>query len=308
MKTEWLECLVALKKYNSISKAADACFTTTQNFGKIIKNLEQEMGFTLLKRDGRNLVLTEAASNFADSAEKIIMTIEQTKLKYYENEPNVTGKIDLIVNDFDTIEFILEQFMAKYPGIIINLNEMEVSQAFQFIKKHPQTLAILPLPNDKELIHFSEYYAFLNILPLCPEQIVFLVSKYSRFANHQSIEYKDMTGEKLVVMIKSANVENYHTRFLDEFFHNKAQVAKTNSYNYFFSGISKNLFAGITIASDYSSAPYSYKDSIVAIPIKAENTSKCLVYHAQYKKFSEIEQFLIKAIEDFYHRKSNKSI
>ena len=135
MKIEWLECLVALKKYNSISKAADACFTTTQNFGKIIKNLEQEMGFAFLKRDGRNLVLTEAASNFADSAEKIIMSIEQTKLKYYENEPSVVGTIDLIANDFDTIEFILDKFVANYSGVAINLNEMEVSQALQYIKK-----------------------------------------------------------------------------------------------------------------------------------------------------------------------------
>lgn len=306
MKTEWLECLVALKKYNSISKAADACFTTTQNFGKIIKNLEQEMGFAFLKRDGRNLVLTEAASNFADSAEKIIMSIEQTKLKYYENESGIVGKIDLIANDFDTIEFILDKFAANYPSVAINLNEMEVSQALQYIKKYTQTLAIIPLPTDKNHALYHEVYDYLNIISLCSDETVCLVSKYSKFSNRKSLRYEDLADEKVVAMCKSAYGNNYHTRFLSETFREKNQIMQTNSYNYFFSGISKNLFAGITIASDYNSAPYSYKDSIVAIPVEEEeHVSKCLVYHAQHKKFTEAEQYLIKAIEEFYHHQKN---
>lgn len=303
MKIEWLECLVALKKYNSISKAAEACFTTTQNFGKVIKNLESEMGFALLKKEGRNLVLTEAALDFANTAEKMIMTIEQTKLKYHEKEETIIGKIDIIANDFDTIEFLLDNFVAGYPGVTVSLNEMEITSAFQYIIEHPQTIGILPVPANREQATFQNFFDYLNIITLCKDQTVCLASKYSDFAKYKAIRYEDLAQEKIVNMRKSAFTNNFHEQFLKSKVVLNRDIITTNSYNYFFAGVSKNLFKGISIMSDYNSTPHVYKENVVAIPIEdSEEIVKCLVYHAQHKKFSEAEQILIKTVEEFYRQ------
>lgn len=303
MRVEWLECLVALKKYNSISRAAEACFTTTQNFGKMIKNLESEMGFSLLKKEGRNLVLTEAAMDFANSAEKMLMTIEQTKLKYHEKEDILTGNIKIIANDFDTIEFLLDNFVANYPGVSVSLNEMEITSAFQYIIEHPQTIGILPVPDNREQAAFRNYFDYLNTIPLHKEEVACLVSKYCDFAKYKSVRYEDLSREKIVHMCKSAFANNFHEQFLKSKVFLNQDVVMTNSYNYFFAGISKNLFKGITIMSDYNYAPHVYKENVMAIPIEdSEEVTKCLVYHAQHKKFSEAERIMIKMLEEFYHR------
>ena len=62
MNIKELEYFKTVCQHKSITKAAHALYMTPQGLSKIIKNIESEMGASLLNRTGTGISLTEAGA------------------------------------------------------------------------------------------------------------------------------------------------------------------------------------------------------------------------------------------------------
>ena len=58
IETKQLEYFVVCARLSSFSRAAEALYTTQPNVSKVIRMLEQELGFSLFIRQSRGIVLT----------------------------------------------------------------------------------------------------------------------------------------------------------------------------------------------------------------------------------------------------------
>ena len=72
MTIEHLDYLLEVYNCGSINKAAKYLFISQSHLSKIIKNLENELGYTLVIRSKSGLTFTQAGKAFIQSAEKIV--------------------------------------------------------------------------------------------------------------------------------------------------------------------------------------------------------------------------------------------
>ena len=76
MTINQLRYFVTLASTKSFSQTAVLEFTTQPNVSKCIKNLEEEIGFSLFTRNNRNIELTEAGKMLLPEAKAIIKRID----------------------------------------------------------------------------------------------------------------------------------------------------------------------------------------------------------------------------------------
>ncbi len=74
MELKQLEYLVTAVECKSLSKAAEALYTSQPNVSKVIKNLEKELGIEILKRTSRGVCLTEPGEQIYEYARNMLKT------------------------------------------------------------------------------------------------------------------------------------------------------------------------------------------------------------------------------------------
>lgn len=89
MELKWFQYFVVSVDAGSLSKAAEALYTTQPNVSKIIKELEEHLGVLLLERGRRGVVMTEEgqqvyqyARQMLECRESISDTLRRRKRQY----------------------------------------------------------------------------------------------------------------------------------------------------------------------------------------------------------------------------------
>lgn len=81
-----LEYIMEIYRCGSINKAAQKCYISQPHLSKIVKDLEQELGFAIIKRDRSGLSFNRNGLYFIDSVEKILQEVQKI-----ENIPNMVS-------------------------------------------------------------------------------------------------------------------------------------------------------------------------------------------------------------------------
>ena len=79
IETKQLQYLVVCAQLRSFSKAAEALYTTQPNVSKVIRMLEEELGFPVFVRQSRGITLTARGQRVYEYASRAVENIEQLK-------------------------------------------------------------------------------------------------------------------------------------------------------------------------------------------------------------------------------------
>ncbi len=77
IETKQLQYLVVCAQLQSFSKAAEALYTTQPNVSKVIRMLEDELGFSLFVRQSRGITLTARGQRVYEYASRAMENVEQ---------------------------------------------------------------------------------------------------------------------------------------------------------------------------------------------------------------------------------------
>ena len=77
MKVEMLRLFLAVAQCGNIQQAADENFISRQSLSVMLKNLERELGKTLLVRNNQGVLLTEEGRRFARCAKKVTEAFDE---------------------------------------------------------------------------------------------------------------------------------------------------------------------------------------------------------------------------------------
>lgn len=83
LEIRWIEDLLALEQEKSISQAAEMRHVTQSAFSRRIQNIENALGFQILKRHSKNIDFTEAGQILLASAKNIQNQLDTT-INYLE--------------------------------------------------------------------------------------------------------------------------------------------------------------------------------------------------------------------------------
>ena len=117
---------IAVARHKSFSKAAEVSHVSQSVISKLVKNLEEELGVTLLNRNSKKVTLTDAGEIFLEEADKVIILFNNLS-SLFENTSNIPrGKVSIglpLMTDPVSFAQLLGKFKEKYPEIETELYE-----------------------------------------------------------------------------------------------------------------------------------------------------------------------------------------
>lgn len=122
LEIRWIEDLLALEQEESISQAAELRHVTQSAFTRRIQNIENALGFQILKRYSKNIDFTEAGQVLLASSKNIKNQLDAT-IKYLEKN---------IKNNELTVKFavshsLITQFFPRFiHELSINMEDLKL--------------------------------------------------------------------------------------------------------------------------------------------------------------------------------------
>ncbi len=124
-------CVAA--RYESFRTAGEVLFITASAVSHQIKGLEEELGWSLFDRNGRNITLTDKGRLLFEELNPLMDQLGKVIAKHSSGD--VTGTIRISVQPFFASEYFiprLNEFTAEHPGIDIQVGTSDESS-----QKHP---------------------------------------------------------------------------------------------------------------------------------------------------------------------------
>ena len=150
-----LRALHAVAVHGSVGRAAAALGFTSSAISQQISKLERETRTVLLERQGRGVVLTDAARSSPSTAQRVLALVEQAEVTLEEQRGQAVGR--LLVASFATgarglLPGVLADLRADCPDLDVRLLESDPYLAAELVARGEVDLALVqdwptvPLP------------------------------------------------------------------------------------------------------------------------------------------------------------------
>src|SRR2546422_479175 len=119
-----IKAVVEVARLKSFSRAAEALGLTQPAISAQVRQVEEECGFRLFDRLGRNVYLTQPGTVLADYGRRLIQQRREAHRALTDLQAGPTGR--LVVGATEAICLyllppILKEFQAKYQGVALSI-------------------------------------------------------------------------------------------------------------------------------------------------------------------------------------------
>jgi LysR family positive regulator for ilvC len=159
MDIKSLHIFIHLSQSLHFSKTAQAMNVSPSTLSRLIQRIEQELGASLLIRDNRSVLLTEAGLAFKLFATQQIEQWELLKHSLSQGINELHGEINLycsVTAAYSHLPPILDRFRRNHPNVEIKLTTGDSAVAIEQIMQHQVDFAIIAYPDHfPARLHFS---------------------------------------------------------------------------------------------------------------------------------------------------------
>ncbi|WP_040978444.1 LysR family transcriptional regulator [Oceanobacillus jeddahense] len=206
MELRHLRYFTVVAKHLHFSEAANELNISQPPLSKQIKQLEEELGITLLKRNNRKVELTEAGKYFYKSAIRILNVIEKDieiarNIDYGEIGSLTIGFGGTVV--YDLLPKIIKQVKVNYPNIKLEVRQLTTSDQIKSLLEGEIDVGILVPPVEEENI---------STLSIREELFVACVPGNHRLANNDSpVDIKEFKHDPIIMTPEKSGKGYYHS-------------------------------------------------------------------------------------------------
>jgi DNA-binding transcriptional LysR family regulator len=155
MELRHLRYFVAVAEELHFGRAATRLLIVQPSLSQQIRQLEDELGFPLLKRTKRSVELTDAGRVFLASAQHILAQVQEAKrlaLRAYRGEVGrlVVGYISS--STYDLLPAMLRAYRERFPHVEIVLRESTTPIQLRALEEDEIQVGLLRLPISTPLV------------------------------------------------------------------------------------------------------------------------------------------------------------
>ncbi|MFU0789582.1 LysR family transcriptional regulator [Virgibacillus proomii] len=192
MEIKHLQYFMEVTKTGSFTQAANQLYITQPAISRIIKSLEEELGFPLFIRSRKKLVLTEAGKVLHEHAKKIDKQYQAMlfDLEQFQQLKKGHMRIGLpsITNAFFFSQFIAS-FHRRYPDITFQLEEDGSKRIEEKVNEGELDFGVVVLPTQDDFAT----YTFIQ------EGLKLIVPTTHRFAHKKKITLNELKEESFIM-------------------------------------------------------------------------------------------------------------
>lgn len=154
MDTTHLEYFIEVARQKNFSKAAETLHISQPSVSKAIKDLEAQLGVTLLYRNTRTVELTDAGELILEQALQVVSSVNNITAQLEGLTKLQSGKINIglpPITGITSFSTLLGTFKKNYPNIQIRLYEFGAKKIEAAIHDGLLDLGISTPPKDSSL-------------------------------------------------------------------------------------------------------------------------------------------------------------
>ena len=167
MNIQQLEYIIAVDRYKSFSKAADACFITQATLSTMVKKLEEELDIIIFDRKKVPVVTTDSGREIIAQAIKATEFTQRIKEMAAHLSDKIEGEVNIGVIPTisgNLLPRILPELLLKYPKLQFYFQELTTHTIIQNIKNGSLDMGIISTPVEtSDLITEVLYYEHLLV-------------------------------------------------------------------------------------------------------------------------------------------------
>ena len=150
-----LTYVLAIAKYQNITKAAESLYITQPTLTKFLQNLEKQLGQKLFKKLGNRFVLTYAGERYTTYAKEILTIKKELDQEMGDLNHNHTGVLKIafpVMRGTYMLPCTLPVFHKLYPNVKLDI-----------LEAHSHLLEGMILNGDTDLAFFNLPVKSINI-------------------------------------------------------------------------------------------------------------------------------------------------
>ncbi|MGL4317734.1 MAG: LysR family transcriptional regulator [Pseudomonas sp.] len=163
MKLHQLRALVAICESGSIQEASRLLHISQPALSKGIKELEAELGVSLLVRSNRGITATEFGERLVRRARLILEEVRRAREEIDTLKGVMDGRLSIGVSPVTPgAQFInsLSRYRKRYPKVQVQIHELRPSKLMEGLREGQLDLVMTSLPESRSAdgFHWTELY------------------------------------------------------------------------------------------------------------------------------------------------------
>ena len=194
MELRHLRYFLAVADTLSFTRAAEQAHVSQPTLSQQVRQLEEEVGSTLLERAGRRVQLTPSGEIFRDYAQRALKEISSGTTAIAELEGLKHGALTIGVFESFTTSLLpplLAQFSDEHPGVQVSVRQLPAGQLEEQLDGGKLHLALAYSPPATERIVAEKLF---------DEALVLVVGRKHRLARAARIELASLDHERLTLL------------------------------------------------------------------------------------------------------------
>lgn len=194
MDIRTLRYFVEVVRQQSFTRAAQKMFVTQPTISKMLRNLEDELGCTLLIRDGRKLLLTDTGEVVYQRGLAILAEFRQLEAELGDINHLNKGVLRLGIPPMvgTMMAGPISLYRQRYPGVELKISEFGGLTVQQAVLNGELDLAMTALPFE------DEHHTFCS-LPLLHNPLCVLVPRSGHWTTRESIDPIELAVHPLLI-------------------------------------------------------------------------------------------------------------
>lgn len=192
MDIRQLRYFIAIAEEGQITGAAKRLNMAQPPLSQQLKQMEDELGVTLMERSGKRMELTEAGHTLYRQALNIVHQMEEALSEVKETGEGIRGSLSIGVSALSAY-FLPEQirlFQQQYPLITYKVWKGDTQLLNQWLERRTIEVAIVRLPHS---------LTNCSTIPLEEESFVLIVPASSPHATQRQIHMRDIAAIPLIM-------------------------------------------------------------------------------------------------------------
>jgi LysR family transcriptional regulator for metE and metH len=187
-----LKLLAAVAEEGSVTAAGKRLHLTQSALSHQLRDAEERLGTALFLRLGKRMALTAAGTMLVEAAHRILKDLKEAESQVLALNGDSHGVIRLSTECYTCYHWlppVLTSFHALYPNVEISIDMAATHRPAEELLAGNLDVAVMYCPPE---------HKNLQVLPLCDDELLVVMSPKHRLAARRRIQPQDLEGETLL--------------------------------------------------------------------------------------------------------------
>jgi LysR family transcriptional regulator, benzoate and cis,cis-muconate-responsive activator of ben and cat genes len=260
-----LRYFVAVAEMENVSRAALKLHVSQPALSRQIRDLENELGFSLLERTAKSVRLTDAGRTFLDNARELLKSADEAVAKARAVASAEPTELHVGYSPMPTAEILpktLRAFQQTMPNVHVRSHDWTNKDILDGIRDGRLQLGLIVPPTKASALHDMRYEELFQ------ERVGVVVGPQHPFARRRAIPITDVAAEPLIGLTRE-DYPNFYD-YLSIIFSKVKQKPRVVEEHDSFSGVISAVEAGTGVTLSIDVLGHSFGNRVKLLHIAPE--------------------------------------